>query len=92
MAGLLDSPASHEPSSSVVYVGNELANFVSTEGYDTDLLIDWLGIRPAWHRRGLGSLLLLHALEQGRANGYVTASSSANVANEASMRLMESLS
>jgi len=93
LAGLLASSAGEEPASSILYVQDELVGLLTALNQDDkrNLLIDWMGLRPEWQRRGLGRLLLRHALATATAGGYPSASGSANTANTSSIRLFESL-
>ena len=93
LAGLLASPAAQEPASCLLYVTDALVGFLTSLGQEghENLLVDWMGLRPEHQRRGLGSLLLRHALAVAAADRYRAASGSANVGNVASRRLLESL-
>lgn len=92
LRALPDSPAMDEPASVVLCDGAEPIGFASTIGYrdNGNLLIDWMGIRPAWRRRGYAKCLLRHVLSTAAAEGYKTASLSSDSGNGAAMALYES--
>jgi len=92
LRGLPESETMNEAASVVLVVGDELVGFSSTHGIreNENLLVNWIGIRPAWRRRGYASILLNHILATAADEGYATASLSSEVRNQASLALYQS--
>ena len=83
------SPAMAEPASVVLTIDGEMIGFASTVG-DRDngnLLVDWMGIRPAWRQRGYGRFLLSHILSAAKDEAYATVSLSSDEQNSPALAL-----
>jgi len=91
LQGLPESETMNEAASVVLLAGGELVGFSSVHGIreNENLLINWIGIRPNWRRRGYASFLLRHILAVAAEEGYRTASLSSEVRNQASLALYE---
>jgi len=91
LRGLPTSETMNEAASVVLLSGDELIGFSSVHGIreNENLLVNWIGIRPAWRRRGYASFLLQHILAVATEEGYATASLSSEVRNQASLALYE---
>jgi len=89
LRGLPESETMNEAASVVLASGDELIGFSSVHGVreNENLLVNWIGIRPAWRRRGHGAFLLRHILAVAGEEGYRTASLSSEVRNQASLAL-----
>jgi GNAT superfamily N-acetyltransferase len=87
--GLRASPAMEEPSSIVLCASDEPIGFASTIGdrEDGNLLIDWMGIRAGWRRKGFGTFLLGHVLAAAAAEGYASVSLSSDARNDPAIGL-----
>ncbi len=92
LRGLPHSETMKEAASVVLLADDELIGFSSTHGIreNENLLVNWIGIRPAWRRRGYASFLLRHILAVAGEEGYATSSLSSEVRNEASLALYQS--
>ena len=92
LRGLPTSSTMDEAASVVLCQGDDLIGFSSTlRGHEgRNLLVNWIGIRPAWRRRRYASFLLRHILATASEAAYATASLSSEVRNTASMALYES--
>jgi len=91
LRGLPESETMEEAASVVLLTGGELVGFSSVHGVreNENLLVNWIGIRPAWRRRGYASFPLRHILSVAAEEGYATASLSSEVRNQASLALYE---
>lgn len=78
--------------------GDEVAAYLLTSFWEADAaatgvreaFVGHLGVRPAWRRRGLGTLLLATALESYRAAGYERSALSVDTGNATgALRLYE---
>jgi len=89
LRGLPKSETMDEAASVVLVSEGELVGFSSVHGVreNENLLVNWIGIRPAWRRRGYGAFLLQHILAVAAEEGYRTASLSSEVRNRASLAL-----
>jgi len=92
LRGLPESETMDEAASVVLLARGELVGFSSVHGIreNENMLVNWIGIRPAWRRRGYASFLLRHILATAEEEGYATASLSSEVRNQASLALYES--
>jgi GNAT superfamily N-acetyltransferase len=92
LRALPESETMNEAASVVLLACGELVGFSSVHGIreNENMLVNWIGIRPAWRRRGYGSFLLRHILAVAKEEGYRTASLSSEVRNQASLALYES--
>ena len=91
LRGFSASETMKEAASVVLISRNELIGFSSVHGIreNENLLVNWIGIRPAWRRRGYASFLLSHILAVAAEEGYQTASLSSEVRNQASLALYQ---
>jgi ribosomal protein S18 acetylase RimI-like enzyme len=91
LRGLPESETMQEAASVVLLADDEIVGFSSVHGVreNENLLVNWIGIRPAWRRRGYASFLLRHILSVAAEEGYATASLSSEVRNQASLALYE---
>ena len=86
------SQAMREASSVALVRGTELLGFATTAGdsENGNLLIDWMGIRPAFRKQGLARALLRCVLSCAAFEGYRTASLSSDARNEPALSLYQS--
>jgi len=91
LRGLPKSSTMDEAASVALLEGSELVGFATAIGNrdNENLVLNWLGLRPAWRRRGYARFLLQHTLAVAGDDGYRTASLSSHTQNAASMALYE---
>jgi len=89
LRGLPDSETMNEAASVALLSEGELVGFSSVHGIHAheNLLVNWIGIRPQWRRRGYASFLLQHLLAVAAEEGFKTASLSSELRNHASLAL-----
>jgi len=89
LRSLRTSPAMGEPSSIVLWASDEPIGFASTMGdrENGNLLIDWMGVRTDWRRKGFGAFLLRYVLAVAAVEGYALVSLTSDARNDPAVGL-----